>query len=104
MKDLSTLTEREWNSLVNREKRRAHRDTISLWRCAECGRMPPSHSLNSFGIESMDQIKAIQWCIDNRKVTPDILEEIKKDGGRITAAISIPENPHKVRFQTIWDI
>jgi urease accessory protein UreF len=98
------MNDKEWNSLVNREKRQVHRDTISMWHCAEVCRLPPNHSQTSFGIENLDQVRAIQWCIENRKITPMQLEESKKNGKKLTALISTSENPFKTDFITIWDM
>jgi len=98
------MLEKDWKLVVNREKRKVHRDTISMWRCAEVCRMPPSHSQNSFGIETVEQIKAIQWCIENQKITPMQLEESKKNGKKITELVVTAENPFRVEFITIWDM
>ena len=98
------MDDKDWNMLVNREKRKVNRDTISMWHCAKAGRMPPSHSLNSFGIETIEQINSIKWAIENKKITPVQLDDSKKDGKKITALVVCKENPFKVKFVTIWDI
>lgn len=102
-RDLKKLTEKEWNSLVAREKRMVQRDTISLWHCCGVGRLPPSHSQNSFGVVDEVTIKSMQWAITNRVVTPMQLEEIKMKGDLITAAVVTKENPNKCQFKTIMD-
>lgn len=98
------LSDKEWSSLVNREKRAIDRATISMWRCAQFCRMPPSHSINSFGIETIEQIKSIQWAIEHRKFSPAQLDSVKKSGKKITELVVTQDNPHKVQFITIWDI
>ena len=103
-KPLSALTDKEWRSLVTKEKKQIYRDTISMWHCGEFARMPPSHSINSFGIETEEQLKAIQWAIHNRTITPLMLDNVKKDGKKITALIVTDKNPFKVEFITIFDM
>ena len=98
------LSDKDWKTLVNRQLKQVHRDTISMWNCAEAGRMPPSHSVNSFGIDTDEQILAIQWSIENMKIIPAQLEEVKKSGPAITALIVTKDNPYKVEFITLWDM
>ena len=102
--DRIKLTEKEWSSQVNRELKRTYRETVSMWNCAEAGRMPPSHSVNAFGIENEEQILAIRWAIENRKITPFALDEVKKSGKRITDLVVTKDNPHKVEYVTLWDM
>lgn len=104
MTDLVNLTDKEWLLLVNKELKRTHRETISMWNCAEAGRMPPSHSVNAFGIETDDHIMAIRWAIKNRKFTPFTLDEVKKNGKMITSLVVTKDNPHKVEYVTLWDM
>jgi hypothetical protein len=100
----TNMADKDWNALVNKEKRKVHRDTISMWHCAEACRIPPSHSQNSFGIETIEHVRAIQWSIENKRISPMQLEESKKNGKKITNLIVCKDNPFKVEFITIWDM
>ena len=102
--DLTKLPEKEWNAIVSREKKRIDRATISMWHCAESSRMPPSHSINAFGIESIEHVLAIKWAIENRLMTPFQLDDVRKSGKKITELIVTDKNPFKIVFQTLWDI
>lgn len=106
VKDLSVkdLSEKEWNSLIAREKRQVNRATISLWRCCENGRIPPSHSQDNFGVIDDITIKAMQWAIKNRIVTPVMLDNMKMKGPEITNTVVTKENPYKAVFKTIVDL
>lgn len=96
----------DWKKLVAKELRSADRATISMWRCGFFGRMPPSHSITSFGIDSIEHVLSIQWCIINHKITPKILDDLRKNGKGLTKLIVNDniDNPHRVIFSTIWDI
>ena len=98
------MTEKDFNSIVNREKNSCNRATISMWRCAINERMPPSHSCRDFGIDSMKNVLAIKWMIDNQKITPQQLDQARCDSKKLNSLISINENPNKTVFTTIWDI
>ena len=92
--------------LIAKELKSSDRATISMWRCAESGRMPPSHSITSFGIDSMDHVLAIQWCIEKEKITPGSLENVRKKGKEITKLICCKDSPfyNLIVFSTIWDV
>lgn len=97
------LSDEDWKKLIAFELKNSDRATISMWRCGFFGRMPPSHSITAFGIDSIDHVLAIQWCILNHKITPKMLNDVSKDGKKITELIS-KNSKSKIVFQTIWDI
>lgn len=95
----------EWKKTVNYELRTIDRATISMWNCAMHNRMPPSHSINNYGIENMAQIKTIKWCIDNRMITPLQLDNAKQNGKKISDLLDHKDNPNgRVIFTTMWDL
>ena len=101
---LTEISSDNWKKLIAKEIKLCDRATISMWRCAEHSRMPPSHSLTSFGIDSLNHVLAIKWCIDKRHITPKKLDDARKNGIKISKLICVEGNPHKVVFATIWDL
>lgn len=93
-----------WKKSVNKQILKIGRDSISMWRCAFFGRMPPQHSINSFGIEDIEQVKAMQWCIVNMKIVPEELDAAKKSGSKLTNLMKFDGQPHNVTFITMWDL
>lgn len=93
-----------WKKAVNKQILKIGRDSISMWRCAFFGRMPPQHSINSFGIEDIEQVKAMQWCIVNMKIVPEELDAAKKNGSKLTSLMKFDGQPYNVTFITMWDL
>ncbi len=84
---------------VAKELRHINRDTISMWKCALHGRMPPSHSITAFGIENLEQVLLMQRYILEKKITPYQLDKVKFRGMKISALFG-----NELKFVTLWDM
>ena len=94
-----------WESKVFQQMKHVSRVTISLWNASKSARMPLRLVQEEFGIYSIEHVLAVKWCIDNKLVLPQDLEDAKNSGDKIKKIILLPKNPHSsVDFVTIRDL
>jgi len=99
-----SMSESEWEKLVNKELLSAKRETVSAWRCYRNGRVSMLPKVNaSFGIDSESVIVG-KRSISARKLTPLMLEAASRSGRALTRVFcEYPGSNESFRFSTIYD-
>ena len=98
------LSEKDYKSQVTFHMARCKRITKSAWRCAEAGVLPTINIKNEFGLFETIHIMALKWAIENRKILPMQLEDAARNSKALQSLIVTSENPHKAKFQSIYDM
>ncbi len=102
------LTESEYKSQVLAHLKQCKRTTISAWNCAVSKVFPTINVKNEFGLFERDNLMALNWVIENRKILPMQLEDCSKNSKKLNALILVEDNPFSksknARFQSIYDI
>ena len=102
------LTESEYKSQVLAHLKQCKRTTVSAWSCAVSRVFPTINVKNEFGLFERDNLMALNWVIENRKILPMQLEDCSKNSKKLNSLILVEDNPFSksknARFQSIYDI
>jgi hypothetical protein len=102
------LTESEYKSQVLAHLKQCKRTTISAWNCAVSKVFPTLNGKNEFGLFDRENLLAMNWSIENRKILPMQLEDCSKNSKKLNSLILTEDNPFSksknARFQSIYDI
>lgn len=77
---------------------------MSLWNACKDNRLPIQKTQQDFGIDNIDQITSIKWCIDCKKILPQDLEDVKFSGKKLTALIRNSGFPNQITFSTLDEL